>query len=413
MGRTSGRGARDAGMPQGVTRRIRVLAATLALALLPLAGLGATANAAPLTDYPSWQEVVAAQRNQSQAQALANQLEGQLAGLRAEAERTQQEANAKGEIWAEAQAAYDEQNIETQALLEQTAQAQADADAAYLVAAQVIAEMSKSGTGDLAPRLLTAPSSPDLLLNRLELDRAIGQRYSELYDRAIVLRNAAKALAEQAEVAQQILEELRVKAEAAFLEAQAAAAAAAETLAQTERDIAEVKARVEYLRGISTATTAAYNEGLRAQWGAGAEGEISASGWARPAGGYITSPYGMRYHPISGAWTLHSGVDLSGGGCNGTIRATHAGTVTYAGWNGGLGYYVQIDHGDGTSSGYAHIVAGGIGVSIGQGVGPGQPIARVGTTGTSTGCHLHFIMRVNGSTVDPVPFLRDRGISLG
>jgi len=398
-------------MPKGVTRRIRVLAAALALALLPVAGVLAPASAAQFQDYPTWPEVVAAQRNQAQAQALAAQLQGQLAGYQAEAERTQAEADAKGQIFAEAQQRFDEQNVETQSLLEQTAKAQSEADAAYLAAAQVIAEMSKSGTGDLAPRLLTAPSSPDLLLNRLELDRVIGQRYSELYEKAITLRNAAKALAEQAEVAQEILEELRIAAEKAFQEAQAAAQAAAEKLAQTERDIAEVKARIDYLTGISQATTAAYNEGVRAQYGNNAGGEISAAGWARPVSGYITSPYGNRYHPIYHVWRLHTGVDLSGGGCGATMRAAHGGTVTYAGWNGTLGYYVQIDHGDGTSSGYGHIQSGGIGVSIGQHVDTGQPIAKVGTTGDSTGCHLHFIIRVNGSLTDPVPFMRDRGIS--
>lgn len=416
MGRTPGRGVDAATKPQGFRRRFRVLAAALAVAIAPVAVALSPASAtqyASFADYPTWEEVVAAQRNTQQAQQLAARLEGQLAGLQAEAQRTQQEADAKGAIYAEAQQRYDEQNLVTQSLLEQTAKAQSDADAAYLVAAQVIAQMSKSGTGDLAPRLLTTPSSPDLLLNRLELDRVIGERYSELYDKAITLRNAAKALAEQAEVAQKILEELRVAAEKAFQEAQAAAVAAAEKLAQTERDIAEVRARIDYLKGISQATTAAYNEGLKAQWGNNAGGEISASGWARPVSGYITSPYGYRWHPIYGDWRLHTGVDLSGGGCNAPIRAAHSGVVTYAGWNGSLGYYVQIDHRDGTSSGYGHIVAGGIGVGIGQSVDPGQVIAKVGTTGDSTGCHLHFIMRVNGSLVDPVPFMRDRGITLG
>lgn len=412
MGRTSGRGARDAGMPSGVSRRFRALAAALALAVLPLAGVLSPASAVPLADYPSWEEVVAAQRNAQEAKNLAASLQSQLAGLEAEAQRTQAEADAKGQIFAEAQQAYDEQNLITQSLLEQTAAAEAEANAAYLVAAQVIAEMSKSGTGDLTPRLLTGVSS-ELLLDRLELDRVIGQRYSDLYDKAIELRNTANALADQAEVAQQLLEQLRIAAEKAFQEAQAAATAAAEKLEQTQRDIAEVKARIDYLVGVSTATTASYNEGLKATWGENAAGEISASGWARPVSGYITDNFGQRYHPIYHVWKLHTGVDIGGQGCGAPIAATHSGTVTYAGWNGDLGIYVQIDHGDGTSSGYGHIQQGGLGVSIGQHVDPGQPIARVGTTGGSTGCHLHFMIRVNGSLTDPVPFLRDRGISLG
>ena len=74
---------------------------------------------------------------------------------------------------------------------------------------------------------------------------------------------------------------------------------------------------------------------------------------------------------------------------------------------------MQIDHGDGTGSGYAHIQAGGIGVRIGQEVGPGQQIAKVGSTGQSTGCHLHFIIRKNGQVTDPVKFMRDQGAALG
>ncbi len=103
----------------------------------------------------------------------------------------------------------------------------------------------------------------------------IGTRYTEVYAKAIELRNAADALAEKAKIAQELLEDLRQKAEEAFRVAQAAAEAAATKLAQTERDIAEVRARIEYLEGVRKETVADYNEGLKAQWGEGAEGEIS------------------------------------------------------------------------------------------------------------------------------------------
>lgn len=415
MGRTSNRGE-NAARPSRAARRSRTLAATVVLALLPvLAGI-APSTASVVADYPSWEDVVAAQRNEAQAKALRASLEGQLQGLQAEAQRTQDEADAKGAVYAEAQQAYDEQQVVTDALLQQTAAAQAEAEAAYAVAAQVIAEMSKAGgSGDVSPQLFTTPGSPDALLDRLELSRVIGDRYADVYANAIELRNRADALADQAEVAQGILEELRIAAEKAFQEAQAAAIAAAEKLAQTERDIAEVRARIEYLAGIRQQTTADYNAGIRAQWGDGAEGEISQSGWARPAAGYISSSFGWRIDPITKARQYHTGVDLAGQGCGATIRAAHAGVVTYAGWYGSWGYYVAIDHRDGTGTGYAHIQPGGIGVHIGQEVGPGQPIAKVGTTGHSTGCHLHYIVRVNGNSdlTDPVPFMRNQGITLG
>lgn len=397
---------------------VRALAGALALALLPVTGVLAPMPASALraADYPSWDDVKAARQNQAAAQQLAANLEATLIPLQQEAQRTQDEANAKGEAYGIAQNAYDEQSIVTQALLDQTAAAQASADEAYAVAAQVIAEMSKGGSSsDLTPRLFTTPGSPDALLDRLEIGRVLGERYAGLYAKAIELRNAANALAEQAEIAQALLEELRLKAQKALEEAQAAQAAAAAKLAQTEKDIAEVRARVDYLKGVSEATTASYNEGLRAQWGDFAEGQISASGYTRPHPGYITSNFGGRYNPVSGAWHQHSGVDLAGGGCGAIIRAAHSGTVTFAGYSGGTGWgnYVAIDHGDGTGSGYAHIQNGGILVQYGQEVDPGQPIAKVGSTGQSTGCHLHFMIRVNGNVIDPVPFMRDHGAPVG
>jgi murein DD-endopeptidase MepM/ murein hydrolase activator NlpD len=416
MGRTSSRGANGAQAPSGAARRFRVLAAIVTLALLPvLTGL-APSNASVAADYPSWEEVVAAQRNESQAKALKARLERQIAGLQAEAQRTQDEADAKGAVYAEAKQAYDEQMIITEALLEQTAAAQAEADEAYEIAAQVIAEMSKAGgSGDISPQLFTTPGSPDALLDRLELSRVIGDRYADLYAKAIELRNRADALADQAEVAQDLLDKLKIAAEKAYEEARAAAIAAAEKLAQTERDIFEVRKRIEYLSGIREAMTAEYNEGLRVQWGDNAAGEISQTGWARPVSGYISSHYGWRVNPVTHQTQFHTGVDLAGMGCGATIRAAHAGVVTYAGWYGSWGYYVEVDHGDGTGTGYAHIQAGGIGVRIGQQVDPGQPIARVGTTGQSTGCHLHYIVRVNGNRdiTNPVPFMRNQGITLG
>jgi murein DD-endopeptidase MepM/ murein hydrolase activator NlpD len=142
-------------------------------------------------------------------------------------------------------------------------------------------------------------------------------------------------------------------------------------------------------------------------------GKVNSLGWARPSAGYISSGYGMRYHPIYHTWRLHNGTDIAGQGCGAPIHAVHSGTVTYAGWNGTLGNYVQIEHGDGTSSGYGHIVNGGILVGYGQWVHAGQVIARVGTTGASTGCHVHFIIRVHGQLTNPVPFMRARGVILG
>lgn len=145
----------------------------------------------------------------------------------------------------------------------------------------------------------------------------------------------------------------------------------------------------------------------------GVPGQVSASGWAEPAAGPITSPYGMRFHPVDGVWRLHSGTDLAGGGCDGPIWAAQDGTVTFTGFDSAGNGTITIDHGGGVQTSYLHEYESGILVTEGQTVTAGQQIGRVGSSGKSTGCHLHFTVRVNGSTTDPVPFMDALGVTLG
>jgi murein DD-endopeptidase MepM/ murein hydrolase activator NlpD len=121
-----------------------------------------------------------------------------------------------------------------------------------------------------------------------------------------------------------------------------------------------------------------------------------------PTSGAIVSGFGYRTHPVYGTTRFHSGVDIDGA-CGQPIYAAEDGTVLSAGSNGGYGNASVIDHGNGLSSLYAH--QSSIGVSSGSSVSRGQQIGLVGTTGLSTGCHLHFEVRVNGEPVDPVPYL--------
>ncbi|MBQ6708282.1 MAG: M23 family metallopeptidase, partial [Clostridia bacterium] len=111
-------------------------------------------------------------------------------------------------------------------------------------------------------------------------------------------------------------------------------------------------------------------------------------------------------HPIYGTYRMHTGIDISGGGINGQrIVASKAGTVTYANWGygGGYGNYVIVDHGGGYSTLYAHCSS--LAVSSGQYVKQGQTIAYVGSTGASTGPHLHFEVRINGNHTNPLNYV--------
>ncbi len=118
----------------------------------------------------------------------------------------------------------------------------------------------------------------------------------------------------------------------------------------------------------------------------------------KPADGPITSGFGSRYHPILHRQKMHTGVDI-GAGYGAEIRAAGGGEVIFAGYRRGYGNCVIIDHGGGVSTLYGHCSS--LGVSAGQQVRQGQAIAHVGSTGLSTGPHLHFEVRHNGSPVNP------------
>lgn len=142
-------------------------------------------------------------------------------------------------------------------------------------------------------------------------------------------------------------------------------------------------------------------------------GDVSSTGWAVPAAGPINSGYGMRLHPIDKVRRLHSGTDLDGGGCDGPIWAAQEGTVTFAGFDSVGNGTITIDHGSGVQTSYLHEYASGILVREGDHVTAGQQIGRVGSSGKSKGCHLHFMVILDGSPIDPVPFMAEVGIQLG
>lgn len=136
------------------------------------------------------------------------------------------------------------------------------------------------------------------------------------------------------------------------------------------------------------------------------EGEKSSGTftWPVPGHNHISSGYGNRWHPVSGKYKFHTGIDISGGGINGkNAVAASGGTVILAEWHGGYGNTVIIDHGGGITTVYAH--GSQILVSVGQTVDKGQAVLKIGSTGISTGPHLHFEVRKNGGHVNPMPYL--------
>ena len=135
---------------------------------------------------------------------------------------------------------------------------------------------------------------------------------------------------------------------------------------------------------------------------AGKGGTIGSGILVWPTSGPITSPFGWRTHPIFGTSRYHSGIDI-GADYGDSVVAADGGVVIYADWMGGYGKAVIIDHGGGISTLYAHNSE--LVVAEGQRVAKGQLISRVGSTGYSTGPHLHFEVREGGSPVNPMGYL--------
>ena len=168
-------------------------------------------------------------------------------------------------------------------------------------------------------------------------------------------------------------------------------------IAQAEKDLKEAEYK-EWLATYVPPTTRPGNDTTPSP-------EVpSSSGWVCPVPYYtLTSPFGMRVHPISGKWKMHNGVDLALPQGE-PIYAAKSGKVTVTSYQaGGAGYYVSINHGDGFSSVYMHMTH--YIVAPGQYVNAGQVIGYVGSTGGSTGPHLHFGISYNGTYVNPMNYI--------
>ena len=180
-------------------------------------------------------------------------------------------------------------------------------------------------------------------------------------------------------------------------------------LQKAQNDRATAMQAVEELNASSAQITALLKAAAEAAAAAAAQQSAPSYSWVQgsgqlgwPVSGEITSPYGYRTHPIWGTTIYHSGIDI--GVDEGTpVHAADGGTVVWSGWMGGYGYAVVIDHGNGMSTLYGHNSE--LAVSEGQDVSKGQVIAYAGSTGNSTGPHVHFEVRISGDPVDPMGYL--------
>ncbi|WP_066652021.1 M23 family metallopeptidase [Curtobacterium sp. MR_MD2014] len=440
--------------------RLRIAATGLALAGL-LATVLVDAPSASAAKYPSWDEVMAARGQESAKQEQITKIRGVISGLSDQVQEAEAEAKRLGDDFFDAQS-----EAQEAAATEQKLRAEADehaeiAERSASQAGQFAAQMARHGGADVTASVLAEGEDARDLLYDLGALSKLSEQAERVEAAASADASVARSLTAQADRASKALDELAAEAERKMQAAQAAAdkvqaaydeqqenkarldaqlATLTSGRVRTEaefaegekvRKAAEEKARQEAeaarqreAQRLADAQAAAANRGGGGGGGGGAPapaaggggggggvGSGSGTGWVRPGGGYVISPYGYRVHPITGRVTKHDGLDLTSG-CSTAIVAASSGTVEYVGWYGGYGNYVRINHGGGVSTAYGHIVNGGFRVSPGQRVSAGQLIALVGSTGNSTGCHLHYEVHINGATIDPAPFMAARGVRL-
>ncbi|WP_295819712.1 murein hydrolase activator EnvC [uncultured Veillonella sp.] len=233
------------------------------------------------------------------------------------------------------------------------------------------------------------------LIDEIKKERAeIAARKQALeQSRAKLVELEKAAVAKQAEI-----EQKKKEREVVLQKAQNDRATAMQAVEELNASSAQITALLKARQAERAAARAA-----AAQQSAPSYSWVQGSGqlgW--PVSGEITSPYGYRTHPIWGTTIYHSGIDI--GVDEGTpVHAADGGTVVWSGWMGGYGYAVVIDHGNGMSTLYGHNSE--LAVSEGQDVSKGQVIAYAGSTGNSTGPHVHFEVRISGDPVDPMGYL--------
>ena len=235
------------------------------------------------------------------------------------------------------------------------------------------------------------------LIGEIKKERAQIEEHKQKLesDRAKLVELEKAALAKQAEI-----EQKKAERNVVLQKAQNDRATAMQAIEELNASSAQVSAMLKERQAARAAAAAAAQssggQGASDNWVQGT-GQL---GW--PVSGEITSPYGYRVHPIWGTTIYHSGIDI--GVDEGTpVHAADGGVVVWSGWMGGYGYAVVIDHGNGLSTLYGHNSE--LAVDEGQSVAKGQVISYAGSTGNSTGPHVHFEVRVNGDPVDPMGYL--------
>ncbi|MGS0561511.1 peptidoglycan DD-metalloendopeptidase family protein [Microbacterium aurugineum] len=416
----------------GLSRRGALGLGVLSVVALSAFGISQGVTAAYAATYPSWDDVQRAKQSEAAKAAEVTRIEGLIQSLTQKVAETQAAAKVAADEFYEAQQKFFAASTEADSLQAKADEQSAKADASAKKAGQVAAQLYRNGGDDTSLELLFTGSADnaDELLARLGTMDKLFEYNQSVYDDAVAARNSAQSMSDQAVVARDERDRLQKIAEEKMVVAQQAADAAQAALDEQSANLATMQAQLAALKDATTKTVAGYKAGVAAEekkrrereaaeaaanagGNSGGGGSQGSGGWCRPHGGGKSSGYGPRSQqcgPQGCSSSFHYGTDFANG-CGAAIYAAQSGTVDYAGYNGGYGNYIRIQHGGGIGTGYAHIRDGGIVVRSGQWVRSGQVIAYAGNTGRSFGCHLHFEVYRYGSAINPVQFLAQHGVS--
>lgn len=416
----------------------RILAGLSLVALLGSALLAADhpvpAEANSLDGLPTWDEVQAAKENTAAAEAKAVEIEQLIAASEAELTRLRNEHADAVDAFQQAEEEFMAAAQKTATLEAEAELKRAEADAAAEQAAALVSQMYRSGGVDrnLELFLETDGETADRLLERLASMSKATERNTAISDEAEQAMNVAASLGEQAQVAREERERLREEKDQLQQIAAEAVAAQSAAIAAQEADQKVLVAQLAALRDTEAETVDGYEERLRIEeeirleqirlaeeearrraeeerrraeeeaannppppppGGGGGGGGGNSNGWFSPI------PYTWISTTFQ-AWWGHTGVDLVNN-CGVPIVAPNSGTISFVGWMDNIGgNMIYLNHGGGYQTRYAHL--SGFNSHHGQSVSQGQVIGYVGTTGLSTGCHLHYEVLLNGIFIDPL-----------
>lgn len=343
----------------------------------------------------------------SSVEQKIQELESTKSSLQSYIHQLDQQVNAIASQISELEAKIEEKKAEIAQKEEELKQAEAEADAQYELMKKRICYMYERGEDSFLIMLLESGSIAELL-NRVDYARQISdydrRMLEELKELRDMIADCKAALEKEREEQEELLSQLEAQKAAVDRAISAKTQEIADCQAQITSASSEQGEYEEQLAEQEKLLAQVENQIAAAARAAAEDGDGGASGfvWPCPSSHRITSGFGNREAPIPGASAYHRGIDV-GATSGSAIVAAAAGRVTTSAYSSSAGNYVVISHGGGVCTVYMH--ASALYVSEGETVSQGQKIAAVGSTGFSTGPHLHFGVIVNGSYVNPLNYV--------